>query len=95
MTLHIPPNETVITGAWIATADGVIADATAKRIDALLSSYLIELARSEDGWGRLLRDPGDGRLWELTYPSSHMHGGGPPALSVISAHVAHGKYGRS
>ncbi len=28
----------------------------------------------------LYRDPADNRLWELSYPNSALHGGGPPML---------------
>ena len=44
-------------------------------------------------WSVLFRDPGDGRLWELTYPESGSQGGGPPRLTCIDADVARKKFG--
>ncbi|NNN05344.1 MAG: hypothetical protein HKL90_05545 [Elusimicrobia bacterium] len=34
------------------------------------------------GWDKLYRDPGDGRLWLLTFPSGELQGGGPPKLTA-------------
>jgi hypothetical protein len=31
-------------------------------------------------------------LWELTYPQSYLHGGGPPALYKIDENEAHKKF---
>ena len=36
------------------------------------------------GWETLYRDPDDGRFWKLTFPKGHLHGGGPPALILVS-----------
>jgi immunity protein 27 of polymorphic toxin system len=44
-------------------------------------------------WSKLYLDPVDGGYWELTYPQSEMHGGGPPQLVHISADAAKIKYG--
>jgi len=41
----------------------------------------------------LYRDPDDGRLWELTWPQSDMHGGGPHRLSCLTIDAARMKYG--
>jgi hypothetical protein len=59
----------------------------------MVAGHLVELARSPDGWATLFRDPADGRLWEHTYPESDLHGGGPPALQVISPDDARAAYG--
>jgi hypothetical protein len=91
--MSIDPAETAIVGAWLVSRGRVHPDDSARRIDELRKSHLIELARSADGWDILFRDPCDRRLWELTYPSSEMHGGGPPALTVISPDTAATKYG--
>lgn len=40
----------------------------------------------------LYEDPVDGRLWEHSYPKGDMHGGGPPALTVITLESARAKY---
>ena len=87
------PHETELTGSWIREAGKFVPDDTAKRITILLRNWFNPVAEAGGGWERLLRDPSDGRLWELTFPKSGMHGGGPPALRVVSADVARAKYG--
>jgi hypothetical protein len=72
----------------------VTADAVAKRIEWLTGEVLEPLASDSSGWETLFRDPGDGRLWEQTFPHSEMHGGGPPRLQVISENGAAAKYER-
>jgi hypothetical protein len=66
--------------------------AGAARIQELIDGYLAEVARTDDGWAVLYRDPGDGRLWELTYPDSAHHGGGAPKLAVVSSDQARARY---
>ncbi|MDB4908068.1 MAG: hypothetical protein JWO05_2852 [Gemmatimonadetes bacterium] len=66
--------------------------ATALRIATLISTHLREIGRSEDGWTSLYEDPGDARLWELSYPQSSSHGGGPPRLAVVTAAEAAHRY---
>lgn len=92
--MPIHPEETSIVGAWYVRKGRMVADENTKRIEELRKSQLSEVAKSADGWDTLLRDPSDGRLWELTYPSSEMHGGGPPSLKVLSREAAESKYGR-
>jgi hypothetical protein len=70
----------------------VIGDVTCQRIDQLTSSFLECHATDWTGWDSLYRDPRDGRLWERTYPESAIHGGGPPALTVVPFEYAVGKY---
>ena len=85
--------ETYLVGAWVLV-DGVIqGDATTKRIEALVHDRLVRVGVTADGWDTLYRDPSDGRLWELLYPQSSLHGGGPPSLVVIAASDATQKYG--
>lgn len=93
--MRIDKTETAIIGSWVISDGGVRADNNVMRIEELRKSHLTEVARSPDGWETLFRDPSDDRLWELTYPTSEMHGGGPPALIVIPAEAAAKKYGLS
>jgi len=67
-------------------------DAVAARIKELTDTHLRTIAVTENGWETLYRDPTDLRFWELTYPHSEMHGGGPPMLRCITAEEAHAKY---
>lgn len=91
--MDIKPSETVLTGQSILQGGRVVADDVSKRIHALTSSYLVEVGRDASGWNTLYRDPNDGRYWELTYPQSELHGGGPPQLKCLSVDEARRKYG--
>ena len=62
-------------------------------LGARTQTALENLDVAEGGWSKLYRDPSDGRLWELTFPNSEWHGGGPPCLTCISREKADGKYG--
>lgn len=84
--------ETELSGQWIIQNSTLMADQTCMRIDILIRDYLKEIAVSEEGWEILYQDPADGRYWELTYPRSDLHGGGPPKLTVISSEEAEFKY---
>lgn len=63
------------------------------RIEELITTHLKAVAVSPDGWEKLYLDPGDGRLWELTYPQAEMHGGGPPELREMDGATATARYG--
>jgi hypothetical protein len=78
------PEEEELMGMWVASPNGVVADDTCKRIERLTSGVLEHLAQDSAGWASLFRDPADGRLWELHYPQSEMHGGGPPSLRHLT-----------
>ena len=91
--MKIEPTETQITGTWLSHDRRTIADEACERIGELVGSHLRQLGRDASGWGVLYRDPDDGRLWELTYPQSEMHGGGPPQLRCLTLDEARGKYG--
>jgi len=56
---------------------------------------LREIGRDAGGWDILYRDPQDGRYWELIYPRSHMHGGGPPELRCLTPEETEKKYGKT
>jgi hypothetical protein len=90
--MHILPSETDLIGQWFFDDGRVTADEMCRRIKSLIENYLDELGRDTTGWDILYRDPQDGRLWELTYPQSDMHGGGPPRLTLISVEQASIKY---
>jgi hypothetical protein len=86
------PEESQLVGAWTSSGEVVAPDATALRIEKLVSSYLHYVTSDATGWDKLYLDLADSRLWELTYPQSHLHGGGPPMLSLIPAGEASRKY---
>ena len=91
--MKIHPDETEIRGSWTQSGKDVVADDACRRIDQLVSSYLEMVGHDASGWDTLYRDPADGRYWELVYPQSDLHGGGPPVLRKMSPEDAHSKYG--
>ncbi len=90
----IHPEETEIVGNWVVIKGSVQGDERCDRVDELTRSYLERLGYSPEsgGWDTLFRDPTDGRFWERLYPQSYMHGGGPPALKLLSDDEAKEKY---
>ena len=64
---------------------------TEQEIDKRLSA-LQKVGHDSSGWETLYRDPATGDLWEVTYPYSEMHGGGPRRLQAISLADARAKY---
>jgi hypothetical protein len=91
----IAPDETLIEGNFVVALPILKPDAAEQRIETLLSRWLVHLADDpvSGAWQRLYKDPSDGRLWELTYPRSQMHGGGPRRLRVITPDEAASVYG--
>jgi hypothetical protein len=89
----ISSSETVIEGQWHRDPEGSwIPDAVCQRIKSLISTNLQKVAVAANGWEILYRDAQDGRYWELTYPHSELHGGGPPKLVVASVQTCREKY---
>jgi hypothetical protein len=82
--MTLKADEKQLVGSWKLVDGRMIEDETSKRIAALVRQQLEQVAVSTGGWDKLFRDPSDSRFWELTYPSSGTHGGGPPTLNVIS-----------
>lgn len=91
----IDPNELRLTGTWVSPDGKLIADEICDRIMELVEGYLMKVGSDAAGWETLYRDPTDGRLWELTYSQSQLHGGGPPELRNITVTEAKRKYGYS
>ena len=86
-------NEISLLGTWQEKRDRIVANPTCKRIEWLIVNHLVQISSDSSGWDDLYRDPDDGRLWELTWPQSEMHGGGPPRLTCIPVDAARAKYG--
>lgn len=83
-TTELAPDEHDLRGDWLVQKDrSVIADATEERIEWLTKQKLQRLAKDSSGWETLYCDPRDGRLWELTYPQSEMHGGVHGAFTLF------------
>lgn len=92
MTKKLSCSETSLVGSWVEKNGSVLQDDVAKRIQWLIDSYLEQVAVDGDNWSALFRNPDDGSYWELTYPKSYMHGGGPPTLQRISKADAFARY---
>lgn len=92
--MNIKPSEkeTSLIGNWIEKDGAVTQDAICERIHWLTNSYFDEIYIDGDNWTALYRDPNDQSFWELTFPKSQMHGGGPPALQRVSNNYAKGRY---
>ncbi len=87
-------DENRITGNWISQDDRkVIADENCKRIDWLTESFFSLIKVNGDSWSALYKNPENDDYWMLTYPKSHMHGGGPPELVKISETEAKEEFG--
>ena len=93
MHRDLHPDETELWGQWLDTGNRIEDDAIGARIRWLAAERLERLASDPGGWDALYRDPRDGRLWELTHPNSHLHGGGPPRLALVTAAEAAARYG--
>ena len=72
---ELQPDETDLVGQWVNTGGRIQGDSDCLRIEWLISERLNRVVADGSGWDVLYRDPRDGRLWELTYPNSEMHGG--------------------
>jgi hypothetical protein len=92
MHSDLRPDEFDLAGQWLDTGSRVEGDAVLARIEWLIGERLERVASDASGWETLYRDPRDGRLWEHTYPHSHLHGGGPPRLRVLAPDAAATKY---
>jgi len=90
----LQPSERELTGRWLSRDGRLVADDTCERINDLVQSHLRLLGRDGSGWDALYSDPVDGRLWELIYPQSELHGGGPPQLRCLTREEAEMKYGQ-
>jgi hypothetical protein len=63
----------------------MVAEGDASLIENLLKTHLVKLAVDPSGWRTLYRHSETGKLWELDYPQSEMHGGGPRRLRELGA----------
>ena len=79
---RIKPNESPLIGKWIELNGSVIADEVCSRIEWALSNQLTLLEAKN--WEGIYVDDESKQRWKLTYPDSHLHGGGPPRLDAIS-----------
>ena len=58
--------------------------------DALLR--MRKIANDASGWNTLYQDVATDEFWEVTYPQSAMHGGGPRDLRRVTVGSARSSY---
>jgi len=80
----LQPSEILLTGRWLESGKNVISDPVCERIGWLVNHHLKNIGASKCGWDVFYKDPEDDRFWLLSYPQSHMYGGGPPTLSIVA-----------
>ena len=90
---ELASHETDLIGHWQLRGQNVVGDPACERIERLIAEHLTLLGADASGWSDLYREPDDGRPWELTWPQSEMHGGGPPRLTCLAIDTARDKYG--
>lgn len=83
-------SEKELIGSWVKSNGSVECDDTCLRIQFLTANVLKEIKIGN--WCALYQDPNDDRYWELTYPQSQLHGGGPESLVFIPDETAEKKY---
>lgn len=71
---------TILTETWVSEGGKITASGDTVEIDRLLATELEQLGAADGGWRKLFRHRADSRLWQLDYPQSEMHGGGPRRL---------------
>ena len=83
---NLSPEETILSGSWAKTAEGVRGDDVSRRIEWLTSEVLrpVAVRRDSGGWAVLFEDPADGRRWLREYPQGGFHGGGAATLRAVS-----------
>lgn len=88
-------HEADLAGRWTVNENRTEADDTCKRIEWLTAEKLQKVAGDPSGWNVLYLDTADGRYWELTFPQSHMQGGGPPRLTHLPQEEVMLRYGEA
>lgn len=78
---------------WKLQGKKIIESSECLDIKRMLESELIEIATRDDGWIKLLKHKTTDEIWELDYPQSEMHGGGPPTLENLSKMEIKARYG--
>lgn len=68
---------------WHLEDGKVAARGDAAAIDEMLATKLEKLRTEEGGWIVIFRHRDTNQLWELSYPQSELHGGGPRRLRMI------------
>lgn len=68
---------------WISEDGKMIARGDAAAIDDMLATKLEKVSSNASGWLVVYRHRETSQFWELSYPQSEMHGGGPRRLRLM------------
>jgi hypothetical protein len=92
---HLLSDENELVGRWCESEGKIQGDAVCRRIERLTGGILqfVQSHPEVGAWRRLFCDTSDGRYWERYYPQSELHGGGPPALRLLSDEELATEYG--
>jgi len=85
--------ENKIVGKWILKDGKIIGDKNNQLIEQMIENELVEISRKDGGWTVLYKSSIDNNYWELTFPQSELHGGGPKTLERLSFEDISTKYG--
>ena len=90
--MKLNKSENKLIGQWLFENGKMLKDPVSERIEWLINHHLKKIISANGGWDILYRDPEDERYWELSYPQSELHGGGPPCLTNFTKEAAIEKY---
>lgn len=76
-----PPSE--LNDILVLENGRIVARGDAVTINEMLANELQKVGVDEGGWTTIYRHRDTGELWELSYPNSEMHGGGPRRLRLM------------
>lgn len=73
---------------WRVVDGNVMAEGGAATISDLLADKLMKVKVDWSGWRTLYQHKETRQFWELDYPHSETHGGGPRRLSCLAIALA-------
>jgi Immunity protein 27 len=76
-------NATVLEELWVFEDGEMVARGDSAAIGELIATKLIKVRTEEDGWTVIYQHRETHQLWELSFPYSHLHGGGPRRLRPL------------
>jgi len=77
------PSSTELNDIFAIEGGNVVIRGDAGIIDDMLQNKLEKVRSDERGWTTVCRHRDTNELWELSYPQSDLHGGGPRRLRMI------------
>ena len=78
------PSPTELNDIWSFANGRMVERGDGATITRLLEHELESVRTEDGGWTTIYRHRDTGELWELSYPQSEMHGGGPRRLRLLT-----------